>query len=118
MKKIILFLSIFSAVTVGCYNHVEEELFACSTTGVTYSGTVVAILNSNQCLSCHTGVAPQGGFALETYNEVKAKASDGSLYGSISHSPGFHPMPHGGSKIADCDIKRIKAWIDSGAPNN
>jgi hypothetical protein len=106
----------------GCRYNSEEELFGitppCDTTNVTYSTTITGIINSNGCLACHVGPAPSGNFTLSTYTDVKAKVDDGRLWGAINHFPGFSPMPQGGSKLTQCEIDRINAWISAGAPNN
>lgn len=117
--KFILFLLLIVAVT-GCYYDIEEELYNCSVDPATvkYSTTVSNIMTSNGCTGCHGNVAPAAGFNLTNYNGVKAAVSANKLYGAINHEPGFIPMPQGGGKINSCDIKRIKAWIDAGAPNN
>lgn len=115
----VLFLCIL--FTSGCYYDVEEELYPisnCDTSNVTYSGTITAIINSYACLSCHSGSNPSGGFSLEGYNNVKAKVNDSRLFGAINHLPGFTPMPYSLPKMNQCDINKVKAWIDAGAPNN
>jgi hypothetical protein len=40
------------------------------------------------------------------------------LYGTISHSAGFLPMPQNGNKLSDCNITKIRLWVADGAPNN
>lgn len=126
MKKrssLIFFLVLaLSAALTGCYYDIEAELYpltnnACDTTGVTYNGTVAPLMQA-QCVSCHSASFASGNIALDSYNGVKASAQNGSLYGSINYSSGFSPMPQGGNKMDACSIKRIKAWIDAGAPNN
>lgn len=104
----------------SCYYNKEDELYGtnCDTSNVTYSGTVRSIINTYQCLNCHSGVAPTGGFDLETYEQVKAKVTDGRLYGAISHAPGYVAMPQDLPKMSSCDIVKMKAWIDAGTPNN
>ena len=106
----------------SCYHDVEEELYpqtgTCDTTNVTYVNTVAPLLQSNGCVSCHSGGAPSGNIALDTYNGVRTVAQNGKLYGAINHSAGFSPMPQGGSKMTSCNINRIKAWIDAGSNNN
>lgn len=106
----------------GCYYDIEAELYpltnsACDTTGVTYNGTVAPLMQS-QCVSCHNASFASGNIALDTYTGVKTSALNGSLYGSINYSGGFSPMPQGGNKMNACSIKKIKAWVDAGAPNN
>lgn len=92
----------------------------CVTTNMTYSNGISAIINANGCLGCH-GAAPTAPFSLQTYDQVKAKASEtrsnnSVLYGAVAHLSGFTPMPQGGTKLSACEISKIKAWIDGGMP--
>ena len=107
---------------IGCQYKSEDELFGvpapCNATQVTYSATITSIINNNGCPSCHGGSAPIAGFVLTDYSDLKYFVDNGRLWGAINHLPGFVPMPQGGSKLSDCDISKIKAWIDAGAPNN
>ncbi|RYY42338.1 MAG: hypothetical protein EOO06_21310 [Chitinophagaceae bacterium] len=73
---------------------------------------------TNKCVGCHSGTPPQGGINYTTYAGVKAKVDDGRLWGAINHAAGFSPMPKGGTKLSDCEIKQFKKWMDAGAPNN
>lgn len=121
MKKTVLLLIVFIGFLIsGCYYDKEDLLYggACDTTGVTYAQTVTGILKNYGCTSCHSGTSPSGSINLETYTNVKATVTNGRLYGSITHATGFVPMPDGAAAVTSCDIKKIKAWIDSGAPNN
>ena len=117
--RIILSLLIATAIT-GCYYDNEEELYNCSVdaASVKYSTTVSSILTSYGCIGCHTGSVPSGNVNLGSHASVKSVAASGRLYGAINHQPGFVPMPHGGGKMNGCDILKVKAWIDAGAPNN
>ncbi|WP_157593183.1 hypothetical protein [Rufibacter tibetensis] len=129
MKNSIWFfltVSIFSvSVVSGCKDDKEEEITPtnnpqqqqCDTNAVTYSSTVSSIISSN-CLSCHSSSLAQGGVALDTHTRVKAVADNGKLMGVITHAAGFKPMPLGGAKLSDCNIAKIKKWVDAGAPNN
>jgi len=90
----------------------------CVTTNMTYSGHIAPIIQAN-CFACHSNAnANISGFSLEGYSNLKARVDDGRLLGAITHTSGFTPMPQGGSKLPDCTINRIKAWIEAGAPNN
>ena len=90
---------------------------ACDTANVTFSGTIKTIM-TNKCVGCHSGNPPQGGINYTAYSGVKAKVDDGRLWGAINHAAGFSPMPKGGTKLSDCEIKQFKKWMDAGAPNN
>jgi len=104
----------------GCYYQNEEELYNCSIDAVNirYSTTINTIFNSYGCIGCHGTLAPAGNIVLNTYAGVKSVATNGKLFGAISHAPGYEPMPQGSGKMNACDIRRVKAWIDAGAPNN
>jgi hypothetical protein len=119
-KKNLLLVSFAILILSSCRYDIEEELYGtnCDTTNVRYSTTITSLLNNYGCLGCHAGTNPSGGINLDSYINVKTKITDGRLFGAINHSPGFHPMPDGGPKMNQCDINKIKAWIDAGAPNN
>ncbi len=99
----------------GAQNLVCQSM--CDSNSYTYSGAI-KILISNKCQGCHSGSAAQGGIDLSTYNGIKAKVTDGRLWGSINHQPGFSAMPRNGSKLSDCEITQFKKWIVAGSPNN
>jgi hypothetical protein len=121
MAKTILLPSVMLVfILSSCYYHKEDVLYggSCDTTHVTYSTTIKSLLSNYGCLGCHIGGNPPGGINLETYTNVKILVNNGRFYGAITHAPGFRPMPDGAAKMNDCDISKIKVWIDSGAPNN
>jgi mono/diheme cytochrome c family protein len=121
---IVLFLLIMLvAVISSCYYDIEDQLYPnngnCDTTAlVNYSSTVKAILSNNNCIGCHSGAGASGGINLDSYTGVDAVAQNGKLYGSISRLPGYSAMPQSGNKMSNCDIQKLKKWIDSGSPNN
>lgn len=89
----------------------------CDTTNVTYTNVVEVIMQTN-CTGCHSATNASGGIKLDTYTDVKSTITSGRFYGSIIQSSGFKPMPPGGSKLTDCNIKKIKTWINNGSLNN
>ncbi|TDH24003.1 hypothetical protein EXU57_16060 [Segetibacter sp. 3557_3] len=131
MKKIggmLLVVIMFAAA--GCYYDKGELVYprastttpatGCDTTSVMrYSVEVVNILSA-RCYSCHSGTASGGaGFKLDTYSSVMSMANNGRLVRAITHTgPQNTHMPLGGSKLADCDIGKIRSWVRSGALNN
>jgi hypothetical protein len=90
---------------------------ACDTSNVKYSVQVKTIIDAN-CKGCHSGSSPQGGIDLSSYDLVKAQVTANKLYQSISHTGGVSPMPKGGNKLSDCQIRAVKIWVDAGTPNN
>lgn len=125
MEKKILIVSmvLLVAVVIGLpsckYNNLEDLNPVCDTAGVTYGGTIIPILRDN-CYRCHGSGSSSGsgGIVLQDYNVLKGYAANGQLYGNIAHLPGYIPMPYGGGKLSDCEIAKIKSWIDKGYPNN
>ncbi|MEO8583592.1 MAG: cytochrome c [Flavitalea sp.] len=90
----------------------------CDTANVKYT-QVVTILSAN-CYTCHgtSTNAGSNGIVLEGYDNLKVKADNGALVGVITHANGFPPMPQGGAKLSDCNINKIKSWINNGKQNN
>jgi hypothetical protein len=121
---IVLFsLIILVAVLSSCYYDIEDQLYPdngnCDTTAtVNYSSTVKAILSNNNCMGCHSGTSASGGINLDSYAGVSTVAQNGKLYGSIARLAGYSAMPQGGIKMSNCDILKLKKWIDGGSPNN
>jgi hypothetical protein len=126
MKRTIINLTIFSAfmlIFVSCYYDSEEALYpqlstSCDTTNVTYSTTIVSVLNNN-CYSCHsnkTAASYGNNIHLENYNDVVGNID--RVLGSVKHTTGFSDMPKNGGKIKDCSITQLDIWVRSGMPNN
>ncbi len=109
---------------LGCTSDNEEDMMPanqqptdCPTGQVTYALTVKPILQQ-RCYSCHATGIQQGNVSLEDYAQLKQHATSGLLMGVISHAQGYKQMPLNGAKLPACDIAKIKAWVDAGAPNN
>ncbi len=124
MKKAIIY-GLFLSLFAGCYYHNEEELYpdanpVCDTTAVTYSKSVLPVLQSN-CLICHSAsenAANGGSINLEDFSLLKDLADGGNLFGAITHNPLYPRMPKDRAKLDTCSISKIKIWIDKGAINN
>ncbi len=131
MRKItiIVMISFVAVYFAGCYYDKEELVYprqtttpttpTCDTTAIKYSVDIKNIL-STSCYGCHSGAAASGGgVKLDVYpGNLVPKALSGALVGTITHSPGFSPMPKGGGKLSDCEIAKIRTWVRNGAPNN
>lgn len=129
-KKRSITIILVAVCFAGCYYDKEDLVYprqttttstttSCDTTAVKYSLDVKNILSTN-CYACHSGTAANGGgFKFDVYpGNLVPKALSGALVGTITHSPGFSPMPKGGGKLSDCDIAKIRTWVRNGAPNN
>jgi hypothetical protein len=107
---------------IGCSKTSEDKLASpdpptCDTVNMMYSTDIKPILQAN-CYSCHSSGNAEGGVTLDSYESVKNVADNGNLIGVITHAAGYPPMPQGGAKLSDCDINKIKDWINNGASNN
>ncbi len=89
----------------------------CQTANVSYSRDLAPLFQNN-CIGCHSGPAPSGGYNFTTYQGVANAATAGRLYGAVAHLPGYQPMPLGGAQLSACNVQKIKAWVDGGAENN
>ena len=89
----------------------------CDTSSVTFNA-VIRPLMQNKCQGCHQGASPGGGLNFSTYLGIQVAAINGSLLGSIDHAPGWIAMPKNSNKLPDCDIAKIRIWVNAGAPNN
>ena len=120
-KFIVLLVSLSAFGLVSCVSDIEEEIapasFTCDTEGVTFSGTVLPLIEAN-CYQCHDAATRTSGVNLEGYDNIKARAVTGQLVGVISHAPGFAQMPKNRAQLPTCDIESIKKWIEDGTPQN
>jgi hypothetical protein len=123
MKRLFIslaILAVFLMFFVSCYYDNEEALYptlnnTCDTTNVTYSGTIVPLLNNN-CTGCHGGSLPSGGILLTNFNSVQTVASSGLLINALNGN-GVQIMPPSGS-LSACKLTQFRIWIRDGMPNN
>ena len=95
----------------------DEATNCPDTVNVSYSLVIRPILQTN-CFSCHGNGSSFGSVSLDSYAQVKTFALNGQLLGTVSHSPGYSPMPQGAEKLSDCKIASIRTWIQEGAKDN
>jgi hypothetical protein len=126
MKRLyltIVIICIFFLFFASCYYDNEEALYpvietTCDTTNVTYSVTIVTMMNNN-CYSCHsnkTAAANGNNIPLENYSDVVANS--GQITQSIKHTGSIPPMPKNGGKIKSCYITQWDIWVRNGMLNN
>jgi hypothetical protein len=98
----------------GCYNNKEELLYGPACDGVTPSFVtdVNPIIQSSCAVpDCHAAGSTNGPGPLTSYERIKNAAA------RIKPAVVSRFMPKVGS-LTSAQIKTIKCWIDSGAPNN
>lgn len=118
---VLALLIVLAVLGVSCANFSgpargEVLMQSCDTANVSYSRTILPILQRN-CLSCHSNAIRQAGISLEGYNNVLFYAENTLLVGSTSREPTFIPMPPTGP-LSTCDMRLIRAWVNQGARNN
>jgi cytochrome c553 len=91
----------------------------CDTTTMSYQNDIVPILSAN-CYSCHgeNSNSNSMGIILEGHSNLQPRAISGTLVGVITHASGFPAMPQNAGKLSECNINKIKAWVDAGALDN
>ena len=87
------------------------------TTSLSYSNDIIQILEKD-CYICHNSQANFGNVSIDQHSKLMQYVNNGRLIGSIKHTSGFSPMPKGRTKLLDCEVAKIEAWIIDGAPNN
>ena len=126
MKRIIISLatvSIFLLFLNSCYYDNAEALYptlssTCDTTNVTFSTTIVSILNNN-CYSCHSNAtAASSGNNIKVQNYADVVAIAARLIGSVKHTGPYSPMPKNGGTLKACSVTQLDIWIRNGMPNN
>lgn len=123
MHKYIIYCLYFiiMEVSLSCAYNVEDELYppvTCDTLDVTYSGTVLPIIQQN-CYDCHSDANVSISLIpLEGYEFVLVKVHDGQLIKAIRHTGDVTPMPKDRPALSECDIEKLETWVAHGAPNN
>lgn len=118
--KIIFPVIIISFFFSSCYYDVEEDLYPttdCATDGITYSDDILPLIENN-CYTCHNEAASFANINIEGYDNLMVYVNSGQFLGSIKHQPAYSPMPQGQPPLVECNIEKIEAWINAGAPNN
>lgn len=125
-SHLLLLIIVMASITMiaGCYNTKADLIIPnndCDTTiAISYRTDITNILRQN-CYICHSAdkyVSSGGNNQLDTFFSLQRLIINGKLLKAINHAPGAVPMPYGGGKLADCDIMKITAWVNRGAPNN
>ncbi len=122
-KTVLIVLSVIFTCAIfivipSCEYKKQDELY-CDTVQVTYTTTIIPILQNN-CYRCHgkSSSGGSGGIVLEEYSVLKTYAADGRFYGNVAHLPNYIPMPYDGGMLTNCELLKIKSWVDKGYPNN
>jgi hypothetical protein len=122
MKNLLRLTSViflFSFLLSGCYYDKQEELYPyasnCDTAGtMTYTGNIKSIMAAN-CNACHPNGNSTGVVTVD-YTGLKVIAANGQLWSSVNWTG--TRMPKNMDKLSECDLTKIKKWVDHGYPEN
>lgn len=130
-KFLFIFITCLLLFSIGCYYDNLEELHPsiapCDTTGtVSFANDIQPIMLhscGSQDLACHQTGGPPSGYGLGTYVDViNTINNSGTFLQSITHDPAISTqkwMPkNSSSKIDNCSIQKIQAWLNGGRLNN
>jgi hypothetical protein len=124
MTKLFKVLVIITAITSSCYYDNKEELYPgqtnCDTVNVSFSKDIKPLIDA-QCVGCHNTQSPTDTVSLSTHTEIVKYCNSGQLYGVLAQIPPYKRsqfMPPNGPKWSNCNLSKLKSWIDKGAPNN
>jgi cytochrome c553 len=128
MKKICVWICVIGLFITGCSKTNEEiesrnstagggTTTTCDTVNMKYAANIQSIIQAN-CYSCHGNGNAEGGISLDTYNKLQQRASTGLLLNVITHATGYPAMPYQKARLSDCDINKIRDWVNRGYQNN
>ena len=132
IRYIKLYLVLFGVVILNAcyYDNLDEmhpAIATCDTMGtVSYANDISSIM-LHSCgssdLGCHNGQSSESGYGLGNYNDLITSISNSTDFlGTITHSPDISTskwMPkNSSSKIDDCSIQKITAWLNRGKLDN
>lgn len=120
MSKINLaIITLLSVLAFTACDSDPDPIDLCPTDGITYNQDVKSLLDTSCAFAgCHSADSAGSIGSLANYADAVDFVASGRLLGAINHEEGFKPMPYpaGTSKISDCNIDVITAWINDGTP--
>ena len=113
IRHFLIVLGFAFALIVACQKEKEEEIIDCSDVSPSYNADIKPIINPN-CLSsgCHNAGSNNGDFT--TYDGLKVVVLSGALEKRVVTDKTMPPS----APLFLGDRKKIKCWIEAGAPNN
>ncbi len=93
----------------------DISLGSCDTINMTYTKNIAGIFEKN-CYECHNQSYFNKNIKLDRYGDLRVAVNSGKLWKAINHFEGVTPMPYQRSKLPECEIAKIKNWINNGMP--
>ena len=113
LRKIILLSLIASSIYLFSCQKDEYKNLDCSKISSTFNANIKPIFTTN-CISsgCHDSGSPHGDFTI--YSGCNTKVGNGTLNSRVLENKNMPPS----APLSLDDRKKIKCWIENGAPNN
>ncbi len=119
MKKLIFSAALVCLAMACTSENIEEDFPACDTSDMRFSTDITEIF-SVSCFRCHdsdnAGSAGEG-IDLSDFSVVKSYVENGRLMEAIEQNGNASSMPLSANKMDQCNIDKIKSWINEGAEN-
>ncbi|MFN5370168.1 MAG: c-type cytochrome domain-containing protein [Bacteroidia bacterium] len=126
MKSILSFALALGVVfwgSSGGYYDVDDELnpkdttSVCDTTAIDYA-SIRSAFDNGTCLTCHSGANADAGLDLSTYAGTSQYLTSSSsiLIDRITVGSTGDIMPPSGNKLSDCNVSKIRAWLNNNFP--
>lgn len=121
-----LLVFMFTFILLGCVHFSVDNVIkpppnadiCYDTLDVSWSETVQPIINLNCVDGCHNPIIYSGYIDLSSYSSVVIFAAEGSLLNSILQNGLNAPMPYEAAKLDECDIAKIRNWVEAGFLEN
>jgi hypothetical protein len=114
MKKRTMLLA--AAITIclsACKKPNEYKGLDCSTINSSYSASIRPLVDRSCALSgCHDAHSSNGNFT--TYEGLLTRVKNGTMANRVLYNKDMPP----GNPLSIDDRRKIKCWIDAGAPQN
>jgi hypothetical protein len=88
----------------------------CDTMRLGYQMHIAPIIQ-NHCLGCHNSSSASGQVVLEHFSQVQLAVMGRHLWTVVDYPGGTGRMPPTGP-LSDCDLTKIRLWIEAGMPEN
>lgn len=114
MRKIVVLLGAVALLNSCTYDKGEILVAETPCDSMSYTADIAPLVDS-YCNGCHyAGGTGTGDFT--TYTELKLSADAGTLKREVFDQKSMPPAASPG--LTDAERKKIKCWIEQGAPNN
>ncbi len=114
---LLVFATLMGSLFVASCKNDEETTIDCTGVTATYTTDVKPIFDASCATAgCHDSNTKAHGLDLSTYVGSKEGAINHEVVCSIEQNSGCDPMPEGGDKLSDAQIKKVRCWIQSGTP--